>query len=233
MTNPKDIIGKAKKGKGQKLEEEENPDAKIDEMPNVPEQPDIGKVNPKKKIPNSMDDLKSVITSIKDTNLEEITDTLKRNVDFETAARDLWIVKESEKPYFDIKMKILIDKKAKIPRYKRDEDGRIVYDKKRFYYDGVGIPEKDVHAALLAEREYAKFELTQTAIKLKTNPGPEIKMKFIEQTQEIYRAVQKYNVQVFKDYFGATDEEIRLMNIDDIINYNDVAVYIEGSKHPQ
>lgn len=232
MTNPKDIIGKTK-GKKQTLEEQEDPDAKIDDMPDVPEQPEIDKVKPKRKIPNSMEDLKAIMNSINDTNVQDINDTLEKNRGFESAARDLWIIKESEQPYFDIKMKVPIKAGKNIIRYKRDEKGKPVYDTKRFYYGGVGIPEKDIHANLLMEREYAKFELTQITLKLKVNPTPEIKMEFMKQTQEIYKAVQKYNVQVFKDYFGATDDEINLMNIDDIINYNDVAVYIEGTRHPQ
>ena len=233
MTNPKDIIGKGKKSKAQSVEEQDNPDTKIDEMPTIPEAPEIDKVKPKRKIPNSMEDLKAVINSINSSNVEEITDTIAKNTSFESAARDLWIIKESEKPYFDIKMKIPIDPKAKVIRYQRDKDGRPLYTTKRFYYGGLGIPEKDVHSALLMEREYAKFELSQIAVKLRTNPTADIKLKFMRQTNEIYKTVQNYNRQVFKDYFGATDAEINLMNIDDIINYNDVAVYIEGTKHPQ
>jgi hypothetical protein len=232
VTDPKKIIGKTK-GNNQTLEEKDDPDAKIDEMPDVPDKPEIDKLKPKRAVPNSMDDLKDIMKSITDTNVQDINDTLEKNLGFEKAARDLWIVKMSEKPFFEIKMKVPIKEGKKVIGYQRDKEGKPVYTSKKFYYGGIGIPEKDLHANLLMEREYAKFELSQTALKIKVNPTPDLKIKFMEQSQEIYRSVQKYNVQVFKDYFGATDDEINLMNIDDIINYNDVAVYIEGTRHPQ
>lgn len=227
MTNPKDIIGN--KGKKQTVEEQDNPELEIDAMPEVPEKPEVGKVKPKRKIPDSMKDLNDIMNSISDTNVEEINETLQKNELFEKAARDLWIVKMSEKPSFEIKMKVL--DKNKNP--KRDEEGKPVTTTKKFYYSGATIIQKDTHATLLMEREYAKFELSQLTMTLRTDQSAETKLKWMEGTQKIYKTMQNYNVRVFKDYFGATDDDVSRINLDDIINYNDVAVYIEGSRHPQ
>ena len=232
MTDPKEIIGKKSRKKTE--EEKENPDTHIDEMPQVTEKPDVKKIEAKRKsVPDSMSELRGIMNSINDTNVQDINDTLQKNADFEASARQLWVVKESEKLSFTIKMKVPVDARAKTKKWKRENNGKPVYENKEFHYGGLTITEKDIHTSLLMEREMAKFELAQMTMKLKTDPTAENKFKFMEQSHKIYQKVQKYNTTVFKDYFGATDDDIERMNLDDIINYNDVAVYIEGTRHPQ
>lgn len=201
------------------------------------------------------EDVRHIIDELKQLpTIKDVTDQLNKIDAYETYAKKIWVVKKSEQEVFDVPTRIVekIEKKKRgdaiIERiiWKKDpETGFIKTQKKKFQYNSVPIQDKDEIMFLESERDARHFELIDEGSKINRmikNQGVDQDESYAKYAQDKtwegkmlrwQKALQDYWVEIFKLYFNASDEDIRSIGFDDIVNYGEVALYKAGVKSPK
>jgi hypothetical protein len=218
----------------------------VEKLPQLPKKPKLTKVNLSLTQANDVKDFMEQIADLPDP--KSATDSVNKYDEYERAARRMWVIKQSEKPSFDVQMRILLEKK-KVGDYDlhiwERQDGKLKTETKRFYYSGATIQEKDLIFNLIAQRESSSYDLNRFGDKLKeiakidddklTEEQRSMldKKEWLRLAQVFNLANQTYYITKFKIYYGATDDEIDRIEFSDIVNGVEIGEYIEGVKSPQ
>jgi len=228
----------------------------VEPEPKEPDKPDLD------SIPNldlsSADDVRDIFDALKLLpSIKEVGDQLTKHDAYQVYARKIWKIKQSEREVFDIKMRVVerIEEHQRSDGvtiqkmiWKRDNDGQIMTTTKKFKYVSATIQEKDEFIFLEGEKQDTHFALIEEGARVdRIIANTRIHPDTEEDSYSKYasnrtwqnkharwqKAVQDYWVAVFKAYFGATDEDIKSIVFDDIINYSEVALYKGGVKSPK
>ncbi len=231
-------------GKSQKdLEEELG--VGVEKSPVLPAKPKLEKVN--LDLTSALD-IKSIVDEItKLPDSEKASAATKKYNDYEAVAKKIWVIKQSDKEVFDIRMRVKDEEASKTRGktiWKRDKEGKIEVKTKKFYYTPTTRQETDELFKLLSERQSVTYEIqleSERVTKL-SDKKEELteqekdsidKRKWTELSKKFFLTNQQYYIYAFQAYFGATDEEIDALLFDDIMNYAEVAMYKEGVRSPQ
>jgi hypothetical protein len=231
-------------GKSQKdLEEELG--VGVEKSPVLPAKPKLEKVN--LDLTSALD-IKSIVDEItKLPDSEKASAATKKYNDYEAVAKKIWVIKQSDKEVFDIRMRVKDEEASKTRGktiWKRDKEGKIEVKTKKFYYTPTPRQETDELFKLLSERQSVTYEIqleSERVTKL-SDKKEELteqekdsidKRKWTELSKKFFLTNQQYYIYAFQAYFGATDEEIDALLFDDIMNYAEVAMYKEGVRSPQ
>jgi hypothetical protein len=197
--------------------------------------------------------IKAIVEQVRNLPKEDdVTEQLKKIDAYEAYAKKIWQMKKSEQEIFDLEMRTVekVEKKkvgdAIIERliWKRDDKGKILTKTKKFYYTGVTLQEKDQLALLQSEMQVAHFAVIEEGARINkmvrdVTATDDSFQKYVSdktwQGKKMYweKTIQDYYIAVFQAYFGASDEDIRSIIFDDIVNYAEVALYIGGVKSPK
>lgn len=211
----------------------------VEKPPKLPEEPILHTI--KLDLSGEMDVANLTKVIIDKLDIDQANKSMDRYDDYQGIAKKIWRIKESVKDDFEIYMRKGTKEKGKW-KWERNDEGRIQYEKKRFYYEPVTRQEKEEHIKLLKEKESANMDLiieTQKINKLIRNMNTDEQEKYLrkkewlEISDKFGNAHYQYYAQLFQSYFGAFDEDIERINFDDIINYVEIALYKEGIRSPQ
>jgi hypothetical protein len=231
-------------GKSQEQLEEEL-GVGVEKAPPLPPKPKLEKVN--LDLTSALD-IKSIVDEItKLPDSDKASAATKKYNDYEAVAKKIWVIKQSDRESFDIRMRIK-DEEASKSRgktvWKRDKDGKIEIKTKKFYYTPTTRQETDELFKLLSERQSITYEIqleSERITNLSDKKGELTeeekqtidKKKWIALSHDFFLTNQNYYLYAFQAYFGATDEELDSLLFDDIMNYAEVAMYKEGVRSPQ
>lgn len=178
-------------------------------------------------------DVDSIIKQIE--KLPEKADAEKKLDKYDSyreLAKRVWLAKQSENSQFDIKLKI-----------GRDEKGKPKFEERTFYYVPISLQEKDMLFKLQNDKAEASNKMTVIGLRIrqfdKEKSSEQQAIAFLENTEirklteDFYEKNQKYYTTGFKLYYGVSDEILKNMNMEDIVDYTDVAVRKEGVRSPQ
>lgn len=195
---------------------------------------------------NIIDELKQLPT------VEDLAKQMEKVDSYENYARKIWKMKKADHEYFDIPQRtVLKTEKLEIGGsvieriiWKDDGKGKILTKDKRFYYHGATIQDTDIIQLYQNERDDAHFSCVAEAGKIqnmikdvKTTEGEydryASEKTWQDKIMKWHKTQQDYWIVVFKLYYHATDEDIKSMVYDDIVQYADVALYKAGVKSPK
>jgi hypothetical protein len=157
-------------------------------------------------------------------------------------AKRIWVIKQAEKDSFVIKCKKGTKDSTGKWKWERDEQRRPLYEDVTFYYTPISLQEKDAIFRMQIKKQDASNKVTLIGIKLrkmadtKDDTAAEdyiTNSKIDEISDNFYLANQKYYVEAFKSYYGASDDDIARISFEDITDYSDVAMKKEGVRSPQ
>jgi hypothetical protein len=231
-------------GKSQEQLEEEL-GVGVEKTPSLPPKPKLEKVN--LDLTSALD-IKTIVDEItKLPDSDKASAATKKYNEYEGVAKKIWIIKQSDKEVFDIRMRVKDEEASKTRGktvWKRGVDGKIEIKTKKFYYTPTTRQETDELFKLLSERQSITYEiqLESERITKLSNKKEDLtdaenesidKKKWLELSHKFFVTNQNYYIYAFQAYFGATDEEIDALLFDDIMNYAEVAMYKEGVRSPQ
>ena len=211
----------------------------VEKVPKLPDKPDVKVITLDLSGPKDIDTIVKEIDklpAVKDANAAtEKYDAYKKT------ATKIWVIKQANEDSWNIPLRVG-EKKGEKYIWQRDDVGRIMTEPKRFYYNPITRQEKEEHLKLLEERESANYDLiveTEHINKIIRSLDTEEQTKFLEKktwirvSKTFAEKSHLYYYGLFRDYFGATEDDINRISYDDIIAYVDVALYKEGVKNPQ
>lgn len=203
---------------------------------------------------SSADEVREIFDELeKLPSIKEAGDLLKKHDAYNLYARKIWKMKQSERESFPIRTRV-VEKIEKVQRgdvtiekiiWKRDPKTRQILTRpKTFWYSPVTIQEKDEFIFLEGEKQSAHFAVIEEGAKIDkiiAEAGPTSKgyadyakdKTWEYKYQRYQQTIQEYWIAIFKAYFGATDEDIKTLVFDDIVNYSEVALYKGGVKSPK
>ncbi|HJX79136.1 hypothetical protein [Glutamicibacter sp.] len=197
--------------------------------------------------------IKTIVEQIKNLpKLEDVNEQLKKIDTYEQYAKKVWIMKRAEDESFDIPVRIVekVEKRqigdAVQERliWKRDKEGKIVSKPKTFHYASLPMQDRDELMFLESAMQDAHFAVIEEGVRINrmTNDPTTTEQMFQKYAQDKVwqskkvrweKSIQDYYSAVFKAYFGASDDDIRSIGFDDVINYSDIALYKGGVKSPK
>jgi hypothetical protein len=223
----------------QQLEEELGPG--VEKKPILPEKPKLEQA--KLDFGKDVFDVNKIIDEIsKLPASKDATIQTTKYDEYQVVARKIWVIKQSEKDSIMLRMREIESKEGNRYIWKRDEEGKIAFTTKRFYYTPVTVQEKQEIFKLDSARRSLEYDVALEGQKLRNlgdkyadDPDAEIlkKKAWVEISHNFFAAVQEYNLTAFRAYYGGTDEEIDRLFFEDIVNAVDVALYKEGVRSPQ
>jgi hypothetical protein len=171
---------------------------------------------------------------------------------YESYAKKIWIHKMSDQETFPINLR-KIEKTENKKRgntqieyihWKRDENGNYEFEPKIFKFSSITIQDKDEINWLASEKDVAYFTMLEEGARIRkliNNPASTDKefsdyvgTRTWQSKQDAWeKTVQDYWIAVFKIYYNATDDDVKRMHFDDIVNYGEVALYKGGVKSPK
>jgi hypothetical protein len=198
-------------------------------------------------------DVQTIVNQIRNLpEAQDVDNQLKKIDAYEEYAKKIWRMKRSEDESFAITMRTIerIDKKKigdaiqEKMIWKRDANGKIVTSTKTFYYTGITMQERDELTFLESAMQDAHFNVIDEGVrinKMTRDPNTTDEQFRKYQSDKIWqqkkvtweKSIQDYYIAVFKAYYGATDEDIKHIIFDDIINYSEIALYKGGVKSPK
>lgn len=223
----------------------------VEPVPVEPEKVDIN------TLPNldfsDAKDIQSIVKAIKDLPAsEDVNNQLSKIDKYEEYAKKIWKMKKAEDESFDIQMRTVerVENRkmgdATIEKliWKLDKDGRIETHTKKFHYTGITMQERDELVFLESQMQDAHFRVIQEGVvvnRMTRDPNATEEQFSQYAADKVWqrkkleweKTIQDYYIAVFHAYFGGTDEDIRSMVFDDIINYSEVALYKGGVKSPK
>lgn len=220
----------------EKLEDELGPG--VENPPKIPPAPEL-------EIPKTtlteVFDVKSIVDEIvRLPDTKKVDESIDKYTKHHAAARKVWIIKQAENVEFVCRMRVG-DKDGERWIWKRDKDGKVMTENKRFFYTPLSIQEKGILFKKRKDKQSAEYDvalegqkLTKLAKRSEEFPEDEVftKKAWVDISEKFFIANQEYYLESFRSYFGATEDDIARLFFDDIVNYVDVAEHIEGVKSP-
>lgn len=212
----------------------------VEKVPTIPTKPDIRTITLDLTGPRDVDAIVREIDKL--PAAKDASAATEKYDAYQKTANKLWVIKQSHEDSFLIKMRKGIKDKAGKYVWERDKDGKILLEKKRFFYTPVTRQEKEDHLRLLEEKESANYDLiveTENINKIAKSQDTAEQEKFLERktwitVSKIYaEKMHAYYYGLFESYYGATEEDMDRITFDDITGYVDVALYKEGVRNPQ
>ena len=215
----------------------------VEKTPPTPEKPDI--ILERKDMFGVLDMRTMVDELSKLPDIDEVQKDMDKYDAYEGQVRKLWVIKQSDNDNWKIRMRAIQSEDKNSGRITwKINNGKYVTEEKTFHYNPITVQDKEDHYRLLNDRESARQDLLLEAAKLKNMAAKlkvneeefedyRLKKPWIEKTRMFQLATQNYYTELFKAYFAATDEDVKRILFDDIMNYVDVALYKEGVKSPK
>lgn len=211
----------------------------VEKVPILPKEPEIRTITLDLSGPRDVD---AIIREIDKLPAAKDASAATEKYDaYQKTANKLWVIKQAHEDSFMIKMRKGTKKGDKYI-WERDEEGRIIMEKKRFFYTPVTRQEKEEHLKLMEEKESANYDLileTENINRIAKSQDTAEQEKFLEKktwisvSKTYAEKLHKYYYGLFEAYYGASEEDMDKITFDDIMGYVDVALYKEGVRNPQ
>ena len=176
-------------------------------------------------------------------DIDEVEKDMDKYDAYEGQVRKLWVIKQSDSDSWNIRMRVIVKEDDNGRINWKVENGKYLVEEKKFFYNPITVQDKEDHYKLLNERESARQDLLMEIAKMKNMASKTItpndfddyraKRPWMEKTTLFQSATQNYYLELFKAYFAATDDDVKRIIFDDIMNYVDVALYKEQVKSPK
>ena len=127
--------------------------------------------------------------------------------EYQVVAKKIWIIKQSEKDYMELRMREIESKEGNRYVWKRGGDGKIAFTTKKFYYTPVTVQEKQEIFKLDSARRSLEYDVALEGQKLRNlgdkytdNPDAEIlkKKEWVEISHKFFTAIQEYYLTAFR-----------------------------------